>query len=182
MIDYVKLSEHTGLKQKVLKFFVKKQLIGEHLTEDNMNFLSAIKALWGNSEFIKLQFADYNTSARSRLVFGAGLNKIESYVLNRFIGHYADREEKFNLSVRQVVDETISYLQLPESMRQSVTDTSYEQRKRARNLVYRNENITLAAQALVTGKRQRLTKKIVSRNANNRRPSEIEVRKNIFGS
>ncbi len=181
MIDYTKLAEHTGLKQKVLKFFVKYNIISEPLTDDHMFFLDTVKELWGNTEFIKLQFADFNTSARCRLVFGSGLNKIESYIIHRWLGHYADREGKYNLTVRQVVDETLTYLQLPESMRQSVTGTACQQRKRARNLVYRNENIVQAAKALVEGKRQRLSKKTASRNASSPKQYRNLAQEKILG-
>ena len=146
-MDMKLLANQTGLPIKALRLFEKESIVNEDITPEQQYFLVQIVKIFSNTEFIKLQIAKFNTTKRARILFGADLNSIESCILDRWLGHYATRYDKLNLSVKLVVEEVMFFKSLPEKRRPYVIKVAYRMRQKARNMVYRNENGVLVEKA-----------------------------------
>jgi len=140
-MDIKDTAEKTGLNQAAIKYLTKNKVISVAISDNDMHFMVTLAQIWGKPEFVKLQVSRYNTSSRARLVMTAGLNRIESRLLSRWIGHYVDRDDaedyKVSLHIEQVTDEALNYLGINQKMRNSVRATARKMRTKARNLYYR---------------------------------------------
>ena len=182
-MNFKALAEFTGLSSKAVKYLADEGILIDPLQEHNIFFMQDLAKIWGKPQFIKLQTARYNTAKRARIVFSAGLDKVESYALHRWLAHYADRDEKITLHVSQVVDETMQYLNLPVVIKPKVTATAYKMRQKARNLVYRHkENLVEAVNAITQPKKSRHEKRLSAQHAARLNTTSTPVTQNdIFG-
>jgi len=154
-MNYKELSQISGLPQKAIRRLQKKAVINDPPTEEQLYVVMvALAKVWGDEELIRLQLANHNTSRRAKIVFGSGFNRWERTIIHRILGHYSDREDnKFNLHVSQIVDEAMHYNRLPETMRKTVTDTTYMLRRKVNNMRYRNITLKEIADSLINGKK-----------------------------
>lgn len=177
-MDYKWLAETTHLSQKAIKRIEKKGLISDPLTDEHLTILDAISRIWGDEELIRMQIGTLNPTRRAKLIFGAGHNKYERYIINRILGHLSNREEsKMNLHISQVVDEVLSYYKLPEKMRDNITKSAYDLRRKINNMVYRNIELKEISNRLIHGKKPK--PKVDS--PNKRTPADQARQNDIFG-
>jgi hypothetical protein len=146
-MDLSTISQKAGLNQAAIKYLQKNGVISAPPTDYDLHFMVTLAQLWGKPGFVKLQVSRYNTSSRARIVMTAGLNRIESHLLSRWIGHYVDRGDaedyKTSLHIEQVTDEAMTYLGINPQMRNGVAASTRKMRTKARNLFYRYERTEL---------------------------------------
>ncbi len=154
-MDIKTLAKDTGLNVKTIRFLEKMGVIAFPLTEDSWFFMHSLASIWKCEEFMRLQIANLSMPRRVRLLFGSGYSKPERYMISRLLGHYADKEDggTYTLHIKQLIDETICYYNIPESTRNELTVTAYKLRKRICNMRYSNPNLVEISKAL-TGLRK----------------------------
>lgn len=167
-----------GLSVKMLRYLEGARIIDcNNISPEQEFFLKSLVLIYDKPQFIKQQIARYNRTERARIVFGAGLSPLEGEILSRWLGHYADTEYSYDLSVKAVVAEIMQNKKLPASKIGYVTDIVHRMRAKARNLVYRNNTGDLVekARALTIPKKARHKREERCRNRRSKGYSQNEL-------
>ena len=162
------LSKETGIPVRAIRELEKNGVINVNndFTDDNYFFLQTLAKCWGNRELIRQQVAPMNLQERAVLLFGAGHNKVERYMIHRFLAHRSDKQDDCNignLHVSQVVDEVLVYYSIPESKRRELTATAYKIRKKIYNMVHRSADLCSIAKNLTSYKRRNPRKSTIQK-------------------
>ncbi len=80
--EYAKTSK---LPLKTLKLIVKRGVIHETLTNDDLKVLAACENLWGCWEYLRPQFSKYNQEERQLLITHVDFTKWERWAYTRMI-------------------------------------------------------------------------------------------------
>ena len=133
-----------GFTMKYLRVLVRAGAIQRVPTDENLVFLSHLKQLWKNTEWIKISLRQIRSKARSeKLVRELELTKPERYVLNRYLN------AKGRLTLKRVADEVALYYGVPENVAGGIV-------RKMRNRVYtarcRRASGKLSEDCLAAGK------------------------------
>lgn len=190
MIDYKKMGKDFNLPPVVIKYLeikeiLDKKIIDNILNDDQYFFLLSLASIFGSHQFIKLNVAALNHKERAKVLFSAGHNKIESYIINRLMTHYAENDAKNKrgkIYISQIVDEVFTYYGITdtESKRYEITSTAYKMRRKVSNMRNRrDESLDEITAHLTKYKKVRKNKPISNGNG---RTAEMQRQQNeIFG-
>jgi hypothetical protein len=113
-----------GFTMKYMGVLVRAGAIQRVPTDENLVFLSHLKQLWKNTEWIKISLRQIRSKARrEKLVRELELTKPERYVLNRYLN------AKGRLSLERVAGEVSTYYGVPENVAKGIV-------RKMRNRVY----------------------------------------------
>jgi hypothetical protein len=183
MLNYKAVGNDVGLPPVVIRFLKERQIINDDLDDVQMFFMQSLASIFGSHTFIKLNTAALNHKERAKILFTAGHNKIESYIITRLMTHYAENEAKNKrgkIYISQIVDEVLSYYKIPVSKRHDITTIAHEIRRKVCNMRYRrDESLDEITSHLTKYKKVRKNKHI---NNESGRTAEMQRKQNeIFG-
>ena len=108
------------------------------------------------------------------MLLGAGHDKIERWIINHLLSHYADPDGT-NVRLSLVVDEVRTYFEIPSKMRQKIEGIARRMRKKVCNARYRDKNL------VEISKRLNGFKKVQTRKAKQQKSMSAEATKNLLG-
>lgn len=138
--DYRGLAEEVGIPIKAVVELFNRGLLHYPLQPGELPALRMFGAVWGAEVFLKMQLAPMSRVNRARIVTGAGLSKIECYVLHRYLTHDPGPKGS-RLFIWQIYEELTHYYSVPPGqpkitkMIQLVRDRAYKLRKNSPDLV-----------------------------------------------
>jgi hypothetical protein len=183
MLNYQTVGKAVGLPPVAIRYLKEQKIINDDLDDVQMFFMQSLATIFGTHTFIKLNSAALNHKERAKILFTAGHNKIESYIINRLMTHYAENEAKNKRSkiyISQIVDEVLSYYKIPVSKRHDITTIAHEMRRKVCNMRYRrDESLDEITSHLTKYKKIR---KNLTKSHSNGRTAEMQRKQNeIFG-
>lgn len=153
-MNYKGLAEISGLPQKTIKHLEKRGIVTEPLNEEQIFFMQQLHRIWGDEELIRQQLSTLSEPRKAKVVFGAGYNKWQRWIVSRLLKHFNEREQsKFNLHLEQVVDECMHYHKLPKSMHPIVNNCAHKIRRKINNMRYRNMELKDISERIIEGKK-----------------------------
>lgn len=168
------LAELVGLPTKAVKYILENHIVKLPLQEDDLHFLLKYSEIWGKRELIRLQLAPLGQSERAAMLFGAGHDKIERWIINRLLGHYANEDGTY-LRLGQVVDEVMTHFEIPAKMSNKYMAIARKMRKKVCNARYRNDNLVEISKRL-NGYKQVQTRKVKQKQS-----TSAEASRNLLG-
>jgi len=137
-------AKELGFTVKSLKILVRLGVIQRILTDEDIVFLSRLKQIWKNREWIKESLKQIRSKARrEKLLRELELTKPEKYVLNRYLN------AKGRLTLKRVAGEVALYYGVPENVAGGIV-------RKMRNRVYtarcRRASGKLSEDCLAAGK------------------------------
>ena len=122
---------------KALRAMQEQGLISYPLKESDLNNLSFLSHLWGREKYLRLQLASRSMARRQQIIRAADLNKIEQYVLNRYLNLQPGQKLHYKL----VADEIESYYKAPRIVAlnaiRKIRKRVYNQRQRGKKGTFR---------------------------------------------
>lgn len=126
-------AKELGFTVKSLKILVRIGVIQRIPTDEDIVFLSRLKQMWKNREWIKESLKQIRLKARrEKLLRELELTKPEKYVLNRYLN------AKGRLSLRRVASEIATYYGAPENVAKGIV-------RKMRNRIYTAKRRRVAA-------------------------------------
>jgi len=170
----------TGLNVKVIRLLERRGLVSDTITMEQLDFMHLLSQIWKSEEFIKIQIANLSFERRVRILFTAGHTKPETYIIDKLLWHYSDREdEKFNLNLENLVDETMCHFQIPKKHKAKFMSTARRLRKKICDMRYRHMELAEISKAL---KQIRIPKSEAKKTSITKRtPQDQKAQNEIFG-
>lgn len=173
-MDTAALADLVGLPTKAVKFLLENKIVALPLQEDDLYFMQKYSEVWGKRELIRLQIAPLAQKERAAMLLGAGHTKVERWIINRLLGHYANEDGTY-LRLGQVVDEVMTHFEIPAKMRNKYTAIARKMRKKVCNARYRDKNL------VEISRRLNGFKKVQTRKARQQNSMSAEATRNLLG-
>lgn len=101
-MDIEEYARQSQLSRKILRWMVRKKVINNPLTEDEIMGLELLEKVWGKSEIIRGQLAKYSKERRLQLLTSPDFDtKWERYAYSRF----SNLERGARLAMKQLINE-----------------------------------------------------------------------------
>ncbi|SHO52050.1 hypothetical protein [Desulfopila aestuarii] len=101
-MDIEEFARTSRLTRKILRWMVRKKVVENPLTEEDLAGLRLLEKIWGKSEMIRLQLAKYSKARRLQLLTSPDFEtKWERYAYTRF----SNLESGVRLPMKQLINE-----------------------------------------------------------------------------
>jgi hypothetical protein len=127
ILTYLEASEKYNIPVKALYELHNRGILPYGLKKEHEQIIEHISYVWGKEAFLRLQLSRKTKKKREKLIKEADLNKLEHYILNRYLN--ALKQNK-HLKQAQVANEVKTYLGAP------ITDKLFKTIERMRKKAY----------------------------------------------
>jgi hypothetical protein len=125
-MTFAEASEKYDIPVKVFYALHKKGALPYQLQNEHIDKIEFLSLVWGKDIFLRMQLSRKNKKKREKLINEADLNKVEQYILNRYLNAIESGER---LHKPQIANEVRTYLGAPITAK--LFETIEQMRKKA---------------------------------------------------